>query len=224
MSNKASLSNTELELTQRIQMFFPRGVIPTEILAQWNGCSGVDLTATILDTFSKPRLSRSGNSLKSTLARLRDRGYLDTSFESKETHRLTIKSLSKEEAIERYRQSGGGTWVWDELEKNMPYTIPTTETLDVMMMGFGRSIKSGTALDEMDALGVRTLTKEEIIHYGTAFPSHQEKNFLGSLDKFVMDSNPHAAVLEVYGGKRDLDARLWVDVWDDWYRFPVVSK
>ncbi len=42
MSNKA-LSPIELELTQRVQMHFPRDIDP-DILAQWNGCSAKTLT------------------------------------------------------------------------------------------------------------------------------------------------------------------------------------
>lgn len=51
MSDKARLSNAELELTQRIQMHFPRGVLSTETLRQWNGCSGEIIMALIAKAF-----------------------------------------------------------------------------------------------------------------------------------------------------------------------------
>jgi hypothetical protein len=52
MSDK-TLSNTELELTQKIQMHFPRGVISAEVLKQWNGCKAEIITACLTEVFSK---------------------------------------------------------------------------------------------------------------------------------------------------------------------------
>src|SRR3989344_8520458 len=52
MSDKA-LSNAELELTQRIQMHFPRGAIPSEVLMRWNGCSVEILTARLAQVFKE---------------------------------------------------------------------------------------------------------------------------------------------------------------------------
>ncbi|MBI5400517.1 MAG: hypothetical protein HZB12_00145 [Candidatus Yonathbacteria bacterium] len=158
-------------------------------------------------------------------ARIRDAGYLDTSFEGKETHRLTIEALSKEEAIARYKQSGGKTWVWDEIEKNMPYTTPKAKTLDVIMMNFGKNIKSDEAIAEMDKLGVRPLTAEELIQYGIANPSHQEKDLLvGLSSKHTLDGSPLAVILRVSVDRRDLVAGHWGGDWNDGYRFPVVRK
>jgi hypothetical protein len=54
MNDKAlGLTNTELELTQRIQMFFPRGIIPMEVLKEWNGCKKEIITKKILEFFSQ---------------------------------------------------------------------------------------------------------------------------------------------------------------------------
>ena len=53
MSDKASLSNAELELTQRIQLHFPRGVLSPEELKFWNGCEKEVLSAELAKTFSK---------------------------------------------------------------------------------------------------------------------------------------------------------------------------
>ena len=51
MSDKANLSNAELELTQRIQMHFPRGVLSAEVLKQWNGCPAEIITAAVAKVF-----------------------------------------------------------------------------------------------------------------------------------------------------------------------------
>lgn len=53
MSNKASLTNAELEFTQKIQAHFPRGVLSPAILRKWNGCSGEVLTNHLIDCFEK---------------------------------------------------------------------------------------------------------------------------------------------------------------------------
>jgi len=160
------------------------------------------------------------------LARIRDAGYLDTSFEGKEIHRTSIGDLSKEEALDRYKKSGGATWVWDELEKNMPYVVPNAENLDVMIINFNKYISSDDAIKEMDALGVRPLTYEELIQYGIAHPSHQEqKALIGLGSKHALVGNPHAPVLDVNGvGERSLDANHWGVDWVDRYRFPVARK
>lgn len=51
MSDKANLSNAELELIQRIQMHFPRGVLSAEVLKQWNGCPAEIITAAVAKVF-----------------------------------------------------------------------------------------------------------------------------------------------------------------------------
>ena len=160
------------------------------------------------------------------LARIRDAGYLDTSFEGKEVHRLVIEPLTKEEALDRYKNSGGKTWVWNELEKKMPYTIPTAETLDVMIINFNKDIGSDEAIAEMDKLGVRPLTYEELIQYGIAHPEHQkQKIFVGLGSKHTLDGNPRAPILGVNDdGERSLDAFHWGFGWVGRYRFPVVRK
>lgn len=53
MSDKTLISNVELELTQRIQMHFPRGVIPSEILQAWNACSIEALRENLLRHFNQ---------------------------------------------------------------------------------------------------------------------------------------------------------------------------
>lgn len=52
MDDKA-LNNAELELTQKIQMHFPRGVISGETLRKWNGCPIEVLSARLTETFSQ---------------------------------------------------------------------------------------------------------------------------------------------------------------------------
>ena len=160
------------------------------------------------------------------LSRLRDAGYLDTSFEGKEVHELIMRALPKDEALAEYMASGGKTWVWDELEKNMPYTTPEAKTLDVMMVNFNKAIGSDEAIAEMDALGVRPLTYEELIQYGIAHPSHQEKKILVGLgSKHTLVGSPLAPSLGVSDdGGRELFASRSGRCWGVGSAFPGVRK
>lgn len=148
--------------------------------------------------------------LAETLARLRKKGYLDTSFEGKEVHELATRSLSKVEALAEYKKSGGEAWVWSELEKNMSYSTPKAESLDVMILNFRKSIGSDEAVAEMDALGLRPLTYEELIQYGTTYPSHQKQKGLVALgNKYTLGVYVYAPVLTFGSDLRMLVPYLW---------------
>lgn len=160
----------------------------------------------------------------SILDRVRASGYLDTSF-GREVYPLAIRPLTKEQALAEYRNSGGKTWVWDELEKNTPYSVPRTEMLYVMILNFG-DIESDEAGAEMDTLGVRPLTYERLIPYGTAYPEHQKQKVLVGLGtKHFLGGDPHVPILLSVGSDgRGLDAVQWGGVWGGRCRFPVVRK
>lgn len=219
MSNKALLSNAELELTQRLQMHFPRGAIPANAIDAWNSCSKEKITNMLKKALGEVPY---GGTI---ITRLCTAGYLDTSFEGKEIHPLEIKPLTKDEALAAYHQSGGKTWIWDELEKNMPYTIPDAKHLDVMIVNFGKGISGDNAVAEMDNLGVRPLTYEELIQYGITNPEHQKQNYLVGLgSKHVLDGDPCAPGLGWVVGGRLLSASHWGGDWGVGCRFPVVRK
>lgn len=163
--------------------------------------------------------------LAKAIARLKEAGYLDTSFEGKESHRLEMRALSKEEAIEEYKNSGDKTWVWNELEKNMPYTTPKTETLDVMIMNFGENISYDDALAEMNKLDVRPLNYEELIQYGIVNPEHQKQKVLFGLStKHTLGGGSCAPSLAFDAGARRLGAGDWGYGVGVRSSFPVVRK
>lgn len=147
----------------------------------------------------------------SVLGHVRASGYLDTSFDGKEVHPLAIRSLTKKEALDEYRKSGGK--IWDELEKNMPYVVPEPRGLSVMILDFGKRIRYCKALAEMDVLGVRPLTYEELVQYGVVYPIHQRrKDLVGLGTKHVLNAllfrSPHVPFLCAHDdGERNLDAR-----------------
>ncbi|MFH0819888.1 MAG: hypothetical protein V1892_02550 [bacterium] len=53
MISDKTLNNAELELTQKLQMHFPRGVISPDVLKQWNTCQKEAITARLVEAFSK---------------------------------------------------------------------------------------------------------------------------------------------------------------------------
>lgn len=164
-------------------------------------------------------------SLEETIVLLEEKGYLDTSFEDKKVHSLTMRPLSKEEAIEEYKKSGSKTLVWDELEKNMPYITPKIEMLDVMVMKFNKLIGSDETIAQMDKLGVRPLTYEELIQYGIVHPAHQkQKTLIGLGSKHILAGNLYTPCLRFDDVNRNLDAELLSGLYHDRYRFLVVRK
>lgn len=165
--------------------------------------------------------------LAETIARLKGAGYLDTSFEGKEFHRLEMRPLSKEEAIVEYKNSGGKTMVESRLEAFKPYAVPKTENLEVMMMNFKGGRGSESFIKEMNRLSVRPLTYEELIQYGIAHPSHQEQEVLVGLGSvhFGFSGDESAPMLCVSGDVRRLAAGVNADDWSGFSSlFPVVRK
>jgi hypothetical protein len=54
MSGKTkALDNAELELIQKVQMYFPRGLLSAEELAQWNGCSKESIATSIAEMLKR---------------------------------------------------------------------------------------------------------------------------------------------------------------------------
>lgn len=51
MARTKDLTSTELELTQRLQLLFPRG-LPEDVLHRWNGASAEEITRLLLDALS----------------------------------------------------------------------------------------------------------------------------------------------------------------------------
>lgn len=156
------------------------------------------------------------------ISRLREKGYLDDSFEGKEVHPLIVRSFSKDEALDAYRKSGGETRIGNETEKNMPYTIPKNEVLNVMVTNF--DINPETVI-EMDKVGVRPLTYEEIIQYGIQNPSHQkQRTLIGLGTKCIIFGYQHAPILDNDGSGRVLDVSRIDSSYGDQYRCLVVHK
>lgn len=165
-------------------------------------------------------------SLEETVKLLKNKDYLDTSFEGKETHPLVMRALTKKEALAEYKKAGGGAFVWSELEENMPYVIPSPENLDVMVINFGEDVGSEWVLAEMNRLNVRPITYEELIQYSIANPEHQKQQHhlvaLGT--KYFFNGALRALELGDTSGKRDLTPISLEGNLHEGCRFLVVRK
>lgn len=164
--------------------------------------------------------------IRSAVFRLRKLGYLDNSLEGREIHSLTIHPLTKEEALAAYCKSGSETWIWDELEHNMPYFTPKEGKLDVIIMKFNKLIEGHDALTEMEDLDVRPLSYEELIQYGALYPMHQDQKNLAALVEW---DYPHGRICSpvLYRGRcgqRRMSIVSWDGGLDKNIYFPVVSK
>lgn len=168
--------------------------------------------------------------LAEKLALLREKGYLDTSFEGKEVHKLTVRALSKEEAFAEYKASGGDTLILDDFEEdNIFYKTPEVKKMDVMIMIFPDSSYAPTlrlmeALKIMNECKVRPVTYEELVQYGTAYPSHQVQSVLIALGE---RGTPIRTDAMPYLGESDgvrVFSRIISNGWGREQRFPVVLK
>lgn len=91
--------------------------------------------------------------LAETIARLRDAGYLDSSFEGKEVYPLVVRALSEEEAVEEYKKSGN-KFVYDGMKMSDLYEKPKEETLNVMIMTFSDTDDEEDDMGSRDVIGV----------------------------------------------------------------------
>lgn len=162
------------------------------------------------------------------VAKLATRGYLDTSFDNRAVHPLSIRPLSKAQAFAKYRKSGGKTTVWDEIEKHMRYQKPKAQLLLVMNIQFGCGIGGEDALGEMCEFGVQPFFGEWLIQFGCARPNYQKKSPLVALGtKFDAGGRACTPYLSSYDGDvRGMHASPWHGYGNliARCRFPVVIK
>ena len=159
--------------------------------------------------------------LEPVLSRLREKGYLDASFEGKEVHNLEIRPLTEEQALSEYRNSGGEIR-YSVIQENFPYTMPKQENLDVMIMKFDQIIRdSDDVIVEMNNLGVRPLAYEELIQYVIANPSNEQ--LLVALGSKHDHAAPRHWVIGVNSYERRFDSLSLVSR-SEGDRFPVTPK
>lgn len=120
------------------------------------------------------------------LASLREKGYLDTFSDGMEVHQLTIRPLTREEAIDEIRKKAETDAVgWNlginncVLDPEVPYITPKAENINVVIIN--KKIDNGYtskyyAVKEMNDAGLRPLTYEELIQYGLIYTEPKHPN------------------------------------------------
>lgn len=92
---------------------------------------------------------------------------------------------------------------------------------------FGRDISSEDAVKELDKLGLRSATFEELLFFGANNPEEQKKYPIVALDParvFMYDGRRSVSGLSCGAYDRDLRLCLWDDGWHGRWRFAVVRK
>lgn len=151
----------------------------------------------------------------------------DESFDGKDIHKLELKSLTKEEALKAYRESGGETLVSKDLESRMAYIIPQSKTIEVVIISFDEDFFSDTLIDFMSEQGFRPMVYEELIQFATAYPEYQKQKTLVALGStyvfcggfWVAIANKNENSRYLFNTLCDLDME-----WSPGFAFPFIPK
>lgn len=133
-------------------------------------------------------------------------------------------------ALQSYKEADNGTpsYIWGEWknEKETPITSPNFETV---ILSYNNDPKiqesSDKIVEDMDRLGLRPATLEEMIALGIAKPEHNKRNgtYLVGLTPYSLGGGSCVPFLFRNGGRRRLDGNGWGD-WNSLNRFVCVRK
>lgn len=121
--------------------------------------------------------------------------------------------------------AGHYDWVNSEIEKNFSVQGTGTVNLDTELVHLNRNIGSDEALKELDHLGYRAATAEELLAFGAAYPEKQREFPIVALGtvRHVLGLR-HVLCLWRDRSERRLVLRWFVLDWSDRYRFLAVRK
>ncbi len=121
--------------------------------------------------------------------------------------------------------SGRYDWVNSDIEKNFSVKGNGRIELDTELIHFNRFIGSDEVLKELDRLGYRAATAEELLAFGAAYSEKQYEFPIVALGTVRHGGgNRHVLYLWDDRSKRDLDLG-WFDYdWGGGYRFLAVRK
>ncbi len=122
--------------------------------------------------------------------------------------------------------AGQYDWVNPEItEANFPKTRTGSISLNAELLHFNRTISSENALKEMEKLGFRPATIEELLAFGAKYPELQRQFPIVALgSSCVLGGDRRVPCLDEVGSGRDLDLYWFEDVWYGRYRFLVVRN
>jgi len=172
-------------------------------------------------------------SINEKLKELGSPATVDTTIEggvvSLEIDQKTMEALhSYDTAIQAYKDTDGGSapWVYEEL-KNIPWTQPTTASLDVLILNHGEttSTERDTMVEDMDKAGYRPLTFPEFMALGIIRPDLNKRNeTFNTYEKYTLGGRLRVPNFSLDVGVRGLSAVVVSFDWYAHYRFLFVRK
>ena len=151
---------------------------------------------------------------------------IDTSFEGKIFHPLSIEPISKEESLKRYLSSGNLPRIFDDIENIMPYRTPEAKEIQVAIIKFDENLTLEDMIMVINKAGARPLTYEELLQFVVANPGCQKEISLVALgSKVSVDGKVIVVRADWNGTNRDLYADdLLSNKFKNYWRFAVTGK
>lgn len=130
-------------------------------------------------------------------------------------------------SLENMIKAGGYDYVNPDITaKRFPLEVSGSEEIETRLVHFGRDISTDAVLAELEKLGLRAATIEELLAFGAANPALQRQFPIAALGSVCVDSDEDrcAPYLNEDLSKRDLGL-YWIDYdWGDHWRFLAVRK
>ena len=207
MSNKASLTNTELEATRRVQMHWPRGLSAT-VLGAVNSCTAESLTTAIEEMVN--RLADGAKAIANKV--------------------LQTLKINYELSLEKMITAGNYDWTNGSITpERFPVKGNGIEQVEYKLFHFGCDISS----DDADSKIVKedkenpwqSAGTEHILAFGAQNPEEQREYPIVALNAVgKVDGIRRVLYLYGYDTERFLDLSYRFDDWDACCRFLAVRK
>ncbi len=133
--------------------------------------------------------------------------------------------------VKSFKEADNGSpdYIWPEWSK-VPFTQPKSPSFETVVLSYNSDPTTRKSSDkiaeDMDKLGLRPLTLEEMTIAGIAYPTFTKtsnKYFVG-LTKYALDGDSFVPSLYRNDDERRLDGNGWDDEWNDRDRFLCVRK
>ncbi len=141
------------------------------------------------------------------------------------------QSKSRTTLEKSFEDADGGTppYIWPEW-KNAPFTQPASLSFEAVVLSYNSDPtirkSSDKILADMDKLGLRPLTLEEMTIAGISYPTFTktDNRYFVGLTKYALGGDSYVPSLCLSGDERRLGWCRWDDEWDGEGRFLCVRK
>jgi hypothetical protein len=204
MSDK-TLTNAELELTQRIQLHFPRGKISQDVLSAWCSCYKYDLTRRLTEVFGI---------MPESVLQSKSTGVFDI---------VCKGSHTASELVRRGKYDWVNNWITDE---HFPIVEHIPQNRRIELISFGYDPDSEAVFREFSRKGLERPTYEDVFYFGIQNPEEQKRHSIVFLHEPVVSSGGGRYVLVLYGisSRRDLGFNWFDDRWSRGFVFAGVRR